>query len=227
MADTLTQEQKEIIAISQARKRMADQAVAEGKGPKVHKGREKLRGDPISQLNKGLAALVSGIPELITMGSRAQGRKTGGTPTALVEKGFEAIGAPVAQRAPETPMEFIGQVGGEAAAFALPMGKAAQLTAQATKGAGALGGAAQSMNQLLVKSPIQASLIESGAVGGQGIARSIAEEQEFGPAASLALEVGSGLLGGFAGSGPLQRLASGGIRRARRWQPASARSWAG
>ena len=68
----LTQEQKEIIAISQARKRMADQAEAEGRGMKKH---EELRGDPMSQLNKGLAGLVSGIPELITMGSRIQGRR--------------------------------------------------------------------------------------------------------------------------------------------------------
>jgi hypothetical protein len=65
------------------------------------------------------------------------------------------------------------------------------------------------MNDLLVKSPVAASLIEGGAVTGQGIARSVAEEQEFGPGASLALEVGGGLLGGFAGSGPIQRAIVG------------------
>ena len=195
----LTQEQKEFIAIARARKAAAEKAEAEGRGVKE---REQLRGDPMSQLNKGLAALVSGIPELITAGSRMQGRKTGGTPTELVEKGFEEIGAPVAERLPETPLEYMGQVGGEAAAFAFPMGKAAQMTTAATKGVGALGGAAKSMNQMLVQSPIQAAAIEGGAVAGQGIARSVAEDQDYSPAAQMGAEVVGGLAGGFAGSGP-------------------------
>ena len=207
----LTQEQKEFIAIARARKAAAEKAEAEGRGVKE---REQLRGDPMSQLNKGLAALVSGIPELITAGSRMQGRKTGGTPTELVEKGFEEIGAPVAERPPETPLEYIGQVGGEAAAFAFPMGKAAQMTTAATKGVGALGGAAKSMNQMLVQSPIQAAAIEGGAVAGQGIARSVAEDQGYSPAAQMGAEVVGGLAGGFAGSGPLQRLAVGGAKKA-------------
>lgn len=229
----LTLEQKQFIAIAQARKAAADKATAEGRGMKR---REKLRGDPMSQLNKGLAGLVSGIPEILMAGSRMQGRKTGGTPTALVEKGFEKVGAPVAERAPETPMEFIGQVGGEAAAFALPMGKAAQMTAATTKAApaiaraapssgiagkalgaakgtpGAIRGAAQSMNELLVKSPVQAAAIEAGAAGGAGIARGVSEEQGFGPGVSTLAEVAGGLTGGFAASLPIQR-ALGGVGR--------------
>ena len=207
----LTKEENEIYLAGVARLRMAQKAEAEGKGMKK---REKLRGDPMSQLNKGLAGLVSGIPEIITAGSRMQGRKTGGTPTALVEKGFEEVGAPVAERAPETPMEFIGQVGGEAAAFALPMGKAAQMTQAATKGTGYLGGAAKSINEMLVKSPVQAAAIEAGAVGGQGIARSVAEDQGWSPGAAMGAEVLGGLTGGFAASGPIQRLAMGGVKRA-------------
>lgn len=208
----LTKEQKQLILISETRLKLAKKAEAEGRGMKKH---EKLRGDPMSQLNKGLVSLVSGIPEILMAGSRMQGRDAGkaGDITAAVSKGFEAIGAPPARRAPETPMEFIGQVGGEAAAFALPMGKAAQMTAATTKGAGALGGAAQSMNQLLVKSPVQAALIEGGAVGGAGIARGVSEEQGFGPGASMAAEVFGGLAGGLAGSMPLQRTLAGAGRR--------------
>ena len=211
----LTKEENEIYLAGLARLRMAQKAKAEGtETPRS----EKPRGNAMSQLNKGLAGLVSAVPEVILAGSRMQGRKAGksGDFAKTVESGFEKIGAPVAERAPETPLEFIGQVGGEAAGFLAPASKAAQMTSAATKGAGYLGGAAQSMNKMLVQSPLQAGVIEGGAVAGQGIARSVAQDQDYSPGAAMALETVGALGGGFAASGPLQRFAVGGAKRALR-----------
>jgi hypothetical protein len=70
------------------------------------------------------------------------------------------------------------------------------------------------MNDLLVQNPLQSAMIEGGAVTGGGIARSVSEEQGFGPGASMAAEVLGTLTGGFTASGPLQRLAVGGAKRA-------------
>ena len=211
----LTQEQQEILAISKARKRMADKANAEGTGMKP---REKVEDDPVGFMNKGIAQVVGAPVDAVAAGMNlfeaerkraASGIKnllgiSGETeePAAPIEpfgggqsvrRGFENAGIPTPDRQPQSAIEHIGQVAGEAAGFALPMAKGMQVL---SKAGGTTGRVAGSMNDLLVQNPVQAGLIEAGAAGGQGIARSVSEEQGFGPGASMAAEVGGGLLGG-------------------------------
>ena len=233
MADTLTQEQQEMVLIAKARRRRAAKDEAEGTGMKP---REKVEDDAIGFVNKGIAQDFLGAPvDAVAAGMNlfeaerkraASGIKnllgiSGETeePAAPVEpfgggqsvrRGFENVGIPTPDRAPQSPLEHAAQIGGGAAGLAIPLAKGAQVL---SKAGGVTGKVAGSMNDLLVQNPLQSLAIEGGAVGGQGIARSVAEEQEYGQGGSMAAEVLGGLAGGFAASGPIQRLAMGTGRR--------------
>ena len=91
-----------------------------------------------------------------------------------------------------------------------PASKAAQIL---SKNPTTTGRVANEMNQFLVQSPVKAMAVEGGASAGQGLARSIAEEQEYGAGGSLAAEIGGSILGGAATALAPTNLLAGGVRK--------------
>ena len=229
----LTKEENEIYLAGQARLRLAKKAQAEGSN--VLDERKPEENDAVGFLNKGIASTIGAPVDAVAAGvnlfesERQRGmnalRRLAGQPEEPIEsnavepfggsqstrRGFENVGIHTPDREAQSPIEHIAQVGGEAAAFAIPMAKGMQVL---SKAGGTTGRVAGSMNDLLVNAPLQSGLIEGGAVAGQGIGRSVSEEQGYGPGASMAAEVVGGLSGGFAASGPLQRLGIGAVKRA-------------
>tara|TARA_R110001606_G_scaffold348589_2_gene498158 strand:- start:176 stop:2971 length:2796 start_codon:yes stop_codon:yes gene_type:complete len=125
-------------------------------------------------------------------------------------RGMANIGAPTPDREPQSPVENIGQAVGENLGVMFPVSKGAQLLSKAPTTTGRV---ANEMNQFLVQSPVKAMAVEGGASVGQGLARSIAEDQEYGAGGSLALEIGGSVLGGAATALSPTNLISGGVKK--------------
>jgi hypothetical protein len=106
--------------------------------------------------------------------------------------------------APRTKAGYVGQVGGEAAAFTMPLLKLAQVTSKtkAVTGAGKVAQAiAKDFTDEAVNKTGRLLAIESGAATTGGLAREYAESEDLSPGAALAVEVLAGVAGGFAGAG--------------------------
>ena len=125
-------------------------------------------------------------------------------------RGMANIGAPTPDREPQSPVEHITQAVGENLGVMFPVSKAAQLLSKAPTTTGRV---ANEMNQFLVQSPVKAMAVEGGASVGQGLARSIAEDQEYGAGGSLAAEIGGSVLGGAATALSPTNLISGGVKK--------------
>lgn len=108
------------------------------------------------------------------------------------------------EEAPRTKAGYVGQVGGEAAAFTMPLLKLAQVTSKtkAVTGAGKVAQAiAKDFTDEAVNKTGRLLAIESGAATTGGLAREYAENENLSPGAALAVEVLAGVAGGFAGAG--------------------------
>jgi hypothetical protein len=108
------------------------------------------------------------------------------------------------EEAPRTKAGYVGQVGGEAAAFTMPLLKLAQVTSKtkAVTGAGKVAQAiAKDFTDEAVTKTGRLLAIESGAATTGGLAREYAENENLSPGAALAVEVLAGVAGGFAGAG--------------------------
>jgi hypothetical protein len=108
------------------------------------------------------------------------------------------------EEAPRTKAGYVGQVGGEAAAFTMPLLKLAQVTSKtkAVTGAGKVAQAiAKDFTNEAVNKTGRLLAIESGAATTGGLAREYAENENLSPGAALAVEVLAGVAGGFAGAG--------------------------
>ena len=106
--------------------------------------------------------------------------------------------------APRTKAGYVGQVGGEAVAFTMPLLKLAQVTSKtkAVTGAGKVAQAiAKDFTDEAVNKTGRLLAIESGAATTGGLAREYAENEDLSPGAALAVEVLAGVAGGFAGAG--------------------------
>lgn len=218
--EELTLEQKKAIAIAKAKMAMSSS------------GTQDVENDAIGFVNKGLAKGVLGAPVSATAAAMRQferernsvksgiknllgkaGIKTPSSGTSNPDelfqdpfgggesfrRGMENIGAPTPDREPQNPIEYIAQTTGENLGFALPVAKAAQMLSNAPTTTGRI---AKEMNEFLVQSPVKSLAVEGGASVGQGVARSVAEDQGYGPGGSLSAEIGGSLAGGLAASLP-------------------------
>lgn len=186
----LTLEQKQAKAIASARLKLKQEA--EPKDP----------GGTMPFLNKGIAQVIGAPVDIISSGLNLVGVDTGPAPlggSESIRKGMEAIGAPTPERDPETTGEFIGQTLGEAAGFAIPAAKGAQLLSKAPGTAGRVG---QMMSEQLVAKPAATLGAEALGATGAGVGRKVAKEKDLDPASAAALELATGL-----GVGALPTLA--------------------
>lgn len=225
----LTEEQK-ILILAKARKRKAEEEQAgtslEGEQP----------GGIMPFINKSLAQFAGAPVDLTEMAmnkiaSTVLPDKYGDTPafqnsfggTESIRRGLANVGIATPDREPETVMENIGAVGGEVAGLMLPLAKGAQLLSRGSRLPGVAAPVSQKvptlraiagqMDEQLVKRPFQTAAIEAGAVAGAGIARDISKEQNYGPAASMTLELLGGLGGGIAATFPGARAVAGAGKR--------------
>ena len=111
-----------------------------------------------------------------------------------VRRGLAATGAPTPDRAPETALEHMGSIAGDAVAFTAPIVKFGQ-GATALKQVGTGRAIAKRVSDFHAKSPVTAAVSEAGGVVGAGLMRDVAEKNELGPGASMGLEVAGGVAG--------------------------------
>lgn len=157
-----------------------------GFAPFANKSLVELLGAPVDITNAFLSS--------VGLGSE---RPFGGSES--IEAAAEAIGIDIPDREPETFVERMGQVTGEAAGFAIPAAKGAQMLART---GGTKGRVGKAMIEELIERPVRAAAIEASAVPGIAAAREIAERNEMGAGGQLALE----LVGGMAPSVAVSRV---------------------
>jgi hypothetical protein len=129
-------------------------------------------------------------------------------------------GVTVLDEEPRTPLGFVGQTGAEAATFLIPQIKVAQVLAAGGKGAKALRGtqalAAARLGSKGVKVLREVSeqflneaaqntgrflAIETGMAVGAGAGRAVGDIYDLSPGGRFAVELLSGIAGGFGGAG--------------------------
>lgn len=192
-----TLDQKKAIAIAEAKMKLEQEtAQAEDTGGAVsflNKGLAQIAGAPVDA-TAAVLRMIPGMDRIVPAES------FGGAKT--VRGGMEAIGAPTPDRDPETLPEFVGQTLGEAAGFAVPMAKGAQLLSKAPATGQAASGVirpmAQSINSALVQNPLATLATEAAAGTGAGVGRAIAEAQDMGAGGSALTELAGGVAGGLS-----------------------------
>ena len=155
-----------------------------GFAPFANKSLVELLGAPVDITNAFLSS--------VGLGSE---RPFGGSES--IEAAAEAIGIDIPDREPETFVERMGQVTGEAAGFSIPAAKGAQMLARTSGTKGRVG---KAMIEELIERPGRAAAIEASAVPGIAAARDIAERNEMGPSGQLALELVGGMTPSVAAS---------------------------
>jgi len=156
-----------------------------GFAPFANKSLVELLGAPVDVTNAFLSQ--------IGLGSE---RPFGGSES--IESAAEFLGIDIPDREPETFVERTGAVTGEVAGFGVPFVKGAQLLSTTSGTKGRVG---KAMIEDLIERPGRAAAIEAAAIPGISVARGIAEENELGPSAQLALE----LIGGITPSAAVAR----------------------
>ena len=172
------QQQKALPSKDDVQKAQAQQGPG-GFAAFANKSLVQLAGTPVDVTNEVLVAVD---PKL------GSDRPFGGSES--IESAAEAIGINIPDREPETFGERAGAVAGELAGFAIPVAKGASMLANVGGTAGRVG---RAMIEDLIQRPGRAAAIEAAAVPGIAAARGIAEENELGPAAQLALELIGGI----------------------------------
>lgn len=187
----MTQAQKQAIAKAKARLRIQQNREEGGFLPFVNKSIAKTMGAPVDVTNS-----IMGF-----FGAPVSDKPFGGSES--IRDGMGKIGIPTPDRKPETVLENIGSVAGEAAAFMLPLGAAGKAAsrveqmANATRGAKSLpSNMLRAMNREMVNAPVRSGAIEAGGAVGAGTGRHIAEHNEMGPGGQMLTEVFGGIAGG-------------------------------
>lgn len=155
---------------------------------------------------------------------------TVGAPIDLIAKGVEKVKGQIyggeyvlpdysstlrdvfgtAEEEPRTPYGYVGQTGAEFATFGLGAVKTAQVASDVLKPVSSLARgtvAAEVADQFAKEATENAGrflAVETGAFTLAGAARAAANESDLSPGASLAIEVLSGIAGGFGGYGAYQ-----------------------
>lgn len=155
-----------------------------------------IAGAPVDLISFGLNKISNAIIDEDIVSPNAFGSSSS-IKSALAHTGTR-------EEAPRTKAGYVGQVGGEAAAFTMPLLKLAQVTSKtkAVTGAGKVAQAiAKDFTNEAVNKTGRLLAIESGAATTGGLAREYAENENLSPGAALAVEVLAGVAGGFAGAG--------------------------
>jgi len=155
-----------------------------------------IAGAPVDLISFGLNKISNAIIDEDIVSPDAFGS------SSSIKSAMEYIGT--RDEAPRTKAGYVGQVGGEAAAFTMPLLKLAQVTSKtkAVTGAGKVAQAiAKDFTNEAVNKTGRLLAIESGAATTGGLAREYAENENLSPGAALAVEVLAGVAGGFAGAG--------------------------
>ena len=185
----MTLEQKRALAIARARKAAADaeaqiEPAAQRGAAFFNRALAEVLGAPVDIVQAGIERGT----ELVT-GERPQMIPAIGGSESL-KRGMEALGIAVARREPETPIEYIGQVGGESASLMLPMLGAAR----GASGTSTVGRVLRSMEQQAVARPAATAAAETIGATGAGLGRMTAEEAELGAPAAFATEAAGATL---------------------------------
>lgn len=155
-----------------------------------------IAGAPVDLISFGLNKISNAIIDEDIVSPNAFGSSSS-IKSALAHTGTR-------EEAPRTKAGYVGQVGGEAAAFTMPLLKLAQVTSK-TKAVTGAGKAAQAIAKDFTNEAVNKTgrllAIESGAATTGGLAREYAENENLSPGAALAVEVLAGVAGGFAGAG--------------------------
>tara|TARA_R110000765_G_scaffold425958_1_gene540179 strand:+ start:179 stop:1561 length:1383 start_codon:yes stop_codon:yes gene_type:complete len=144
-------------------------------------------------LNKSLAGVAGGSVDLVNAGLGLVGMGSedpfGGTKS--IRRGLSNVGIDTPDRGPRTASEHMGSSSGEVLGFGLPLGMLAKALGT---GKGIVGGLAKTGNQRLVDKPARA--LAEGTLGAVGLggAREIAQNNDLGPGATMAAEMGGELL---------------------------------
>jgi len=113
-------------------------------------------------------------------------------------------GVTVLDEEPRTPYGYVGQTGAEAATFFVPQIKGAQMlaaTQSGNKGVKLLREVSEQFVNEASQNTGRLLAIETGAAVGAGVGRGIGEVYDLSPGGRFAIELFSGIVGGFGGAG--------------------------
>jgi hypothetical protein len=178
----LTLQQKQAIAIAQARARVKARVEA-GRVPEAP-AHMRFAG----QANRAIAEAAGAPVDIVNLALSKAGmgseEPVGGSES--IKKFFGTTGVETATQPPEGFIEQAGGVTGEAASFLIPFMKGAQALGQTSGTAGRVG---RAITEEFVERPGRALAFEAAAVPGIAEARDIAQLNELSPAASIPLEI--------------------------------------
>ena len=160
--------------------------------PFVNKSIARFFGSPVDATNAALNLVGLGTDRPIGGSESIRQAMNIGVDTPIKFQGQNirlALGGATPDREPETFLERVGSVGGEAASFALP---AAKLVQSLAKAPGTVGRIATQMQREIIQKPGRALTAETLAVPGIAAARTVAEENQFTPTQQMLLEVAGG-----------------------------------
>uniref|UniRef100_A0A6H1ZL30 Uncharacterized protein n=1 Tax=viral metagenome TaxID=1070528 RepID=A0A6H1ZL30_9ZZZZ len=150
----------------------------------------------MSHANKAIADLLTFVPEGIAQGLTlipGVPKSVATMPRTAIEKGFKAIGAPVAKKEPVSSSEHFGRALGETASMLIPGGLA---TKGVAKGSGILAKLAQDILKSFGRYPVLTMTGEMSAGVGAGAGRGLASTETRDPAIRGTAELVGGVIGG-------------------------------
>lgn len=157
--------------------------------PFVNKSIARFFGSPVDATNAVLNLVGLGTDRPIGGSESIRQAMNIGVDTPIKFQGQNirlALGGATPDREPETFLERVGSVGGEAVSFALPAAKLVQSLAKAT---GTVGRIATQMQREIIERPGRALTAETLAIPGIATARTIAEENQFTPSQQMLAEI--------------------------------------
>lgn len=164
-----------------------------------------------NQFNRTLLNTVGAPIDLIGKGvAKVKGQITGGEYVSPDYSSTLRDLFSTAEEEPRTPYGYVGQTGAEFATIGLGAAKTAQVASDVLKPVSSLARgtvAAEVADQFAKEATENAGrflAVETGAFTLAGAARAAANEADLSPGASLAIEVLSGIAGGFGGYGAYQ-----------------------
>jgi hypothetical protein len=165
-----------------------------------------------NQFNNQLANMLGGTLNAIGAAVTKVGSKITGKDYEYTQDWKETFrdtadllpGVTVLDEEPRTPYGYVGQTGAEAATFLVPQIKVAQglaATQSANKGVKLLREVSEQFVNEAAQNTGRFLAIETGAAVGAGVGRGIGEVYDLSPGGRFAIELLSGIVGGFSGDG--------------------------
>ena len=165
-----------------------------------------------NQFNNQLANMLGGTMNALGAAVTKVGSKITGKDYEYTQDWKEAFrgymdvlpGVTVLDEEPRTPYGYVGQTGAEAATFLIPQIKGAQMlaaTQSGNKGVKLLREVSEQFVNEASQNTGRLLAIETGAAVGAGAGRGIGEVYDLSPGGRFAIELFSGIVGGFGGAG--------------------------